>query len=100
MNPSCRFCESPLDRIVVDLGTSPLSNAFLHADQLQSPETHFPLQVYVCDDCFLVQLPESTSPDTIFNDDYAYFSSYSDSWLRHAQRYVRVVSNKLCNRAG
>lgn len=88
MSLTCRFCDSPLHHTVVDLGTSPLSNAFLEADQLQQPEMHFPLRVYVCESCLLVQLPQAERPDAIFDDDYAYFSSYSDSWLDHARRYV------------
>lgn len=84
----CRFCDHKLSDTVIDLGTSPLSNSFLSKDQLHDPEVHFPLRVYVCEQCFLVQLPRAAAPKQIFEDDYAYFSSYSTSWLQHAEDYV------------
>lgn len=73
---------------------SPLSNAYLRAEDLQGMEPYFPLHVYVCGSCFLVQLEEFESPAAIFND-YAYFSSYSDSWLEHCRRYVRMIVARL-----
>lgn len=88
MNFTCRFCNTPLEHTVVDLGTSPLSNSFLEPEDLGESEIHYPLRVYVCHSCLLVQLPASETPDQIFDNDYAYFSSYSDSWLRHARDYV------------
>ncbi|HXG23104.1 MAG TPA: hypothetical protein VNJ09_01010, partial [Chthonomonadales bacterium] len=83
----CRFCGTGLVHTFCDLGMSPLSNAFLSKDQLGRMEPFYPLHAYVCHQCFLVQLEEFESPEKIFGD-YAYFSSYSDSWLDHARRYV------------
>lgn len=93
--PRCRFCETPLDHTFCDLGMSPLSNAYLGADQLQSMEPFYPLHAYACGQCFLVQLEAFESPDHIFSD-YAYFSSYSDSWLKHASDYT----DKMIERFG
>lgn len=87
----CRFCQTPLKDTFVDLGMSPLSNSYLSDVQLTAKEAFFPLHAYVCPQCFLVQLQEFESPETIFSD-YAYFSSYSTSWLEHARRYV----GKMC----
>jgi 2-polyprenyl-3-methyl-5-hydroxy-6-metoxy-1,4-benzoquinol methylase len=83
---ACRFCASPLETTFVDLGMSPLCESFLRADQLDQMEPFYPLHAYVCGKCFLVQLQQYVSPEDIFND-YAYFSSYSDSWLAHAKAY-------------
>ena len=83
----CRFCGTPLEDIFVDLGMSPLSNAYLSKDQLLDMEPFYPLKVFVCHHCFLVQLPAFNSSAEIFSD-YAYFSSYSDSWLDHCRKYV------------
>jgi hypothetical protein len=83
----CRSCSAPLDHVFVDLGSSPLANAYLSEAQLAEPEPFYPLRVYVCEGCFLVQLPPVLSPTEMF-EDYAYFSSYSESWLRHARTYV------------
>ncbi len=83
---SCRFCEAGLEHTFVELGMSPLCESILRADQLNQMEPFYPLRVYVCGECFLVQLQEYVSPETIFSD-YAYFSSYSDSWLAHAKSY-------------
>jgi SAM-dependent methyltransferase len=90
----CRFCANPLAHSMVDLGMSPLSNAYLRADRLQQMEPFYPLHALVCERCFLVQLGEFASPERIFSD-YAYFSSYSDSWLRHAREYVDTISARL-----
>jgi SAM-dependent methyltransferase len=87
MRRACRFCGSVDHDLVVDLGPSPLSQSFLRADQLDEMEPFYPLRVTVCRACFLVQLPEFASPREIFSD-YAYFSSFSDSWLEHARRYA------------
>ena len=84
----CRFCRTPLEQTFADLGMSPISNAFLKREQLNLRESFYPLQAYVCGSCLLVQLEQFESPETIFNDEYAYFSSYSDSWLRHAKQYA------------
>jgi len=83
----CRFCGSQLSQVFLDLGLSPMANNYLKAEELKQEEQRFPLRVYVCGECFLVQLEEWESPENIFGD-YAYFSSYSESWLRHAKRYV------------
>jgi hypothetical protein len=82
----CRFCGAGLEHTFVDLGMSPLCESILRADQLNQMEPFYPLHVYVCGECFLVQLQEYVSPEAIFSD-YAYFSSYSDSWLAHAKNY-------------
>lgn len=84
----CRFCDSPLEHTFADLGMSPVSNAFLKAAQLNHKESFYPLHAYVCGTCFLVQLKEFESPEAIFNEEYAYYSSYSDTWLSHARNYV------------
>jgi hypothetical protein len=82
----CRFCGEPLRHVMVDLGMSPLCEDFLTADRLNQMEPFYPLTVFVCGRCYLVQLQEYVRPEEIF-DDYAYFSSYSTSWLEHARRY-------------
>ncbi|MCU1347664.1 MAG: C-methyltransferase [Acidobacteria bacterium] len=92
--PRCRFCDAPLEHIFADLGMSPLSNAFLRADQLQEMEPFYPLTAYVCERCFLVQLPEVETPENIFGD-YAYFSSFSDTWLAHARVYCEAMRERL-----
>jgi len=84
---NCRFCNKRLIHLFVSLGSSPLSNSYLIKEQLHKMEPFYPLEVYVCDNCFLVQLEEFESPENIFSD-YAYFSSYSDTWLKHARDYV------------
>ena len=93
-NMSCRFCNANLTKIFVDLGMSPLSNSFLTADMLKKEEKFYPLQALVCDKCFLVQLPEIESPENIFND-YAYFSSFSDTWLKHSENYVNAMLDRF-----
>lgn len=94
MPGECRFCGHPLTHTFVDLGVSPLSNRYLTAEQLHQMEPFYPLHAYVCDRCFLVQLEEFETPEHIFND-YAYFSSYSDSWLEHARRYTDMIVPRL-----
>ena len=83
----CRFCGALLRHTFVDLGMSPLCESYVSFEQLNEMEPFYPLHVYVCEKCFLVQLQEYVSVDAIFSD-YAYFSSYSDSWLQHASNYV------------
>lgn len=90
----CRFCGTPLTQTFCDLGMSPLSNAYLKPSQLQQPEAFYPLHAYVCEHCQLVQLPEFESPDRIFSD-YAYFSSYSDTWLKHAKTYTDDMTKRF-----
>jgi 2-polyprenyl-3-methyl-5-hydroxy-6-metoxy-1,4-benzoquinol methylase len=83
-----------LDEVFADLGMSPLSNSYLSERQLADMEPFYPLKAYVCGRCFLVQLGEVASPEEIF-DDYAYFSSYSTTWLEHARRYVDMITDRL-----
>jgi len=92
--PACRFCAAPLAEVFADLGMAPLSNAYLRAGQLQRMERFYPLTVYVCSRCFLVQLPEAETPEAIFGD-YAYFSSFSDTWLAHAKAYCTAMQERL-----
>jgi SAM-dependent methyltransferase len=91
----CRFCGSKLSVTFADLGMSPPSNSYLTADQLHAMEPFYPLHARVCEKCLLVQLEEFQTPRQIFSD-YAYFSSYSESWLRHAEAYVEM----MCRRFG
>jgi len=84
----CRFCKQPLTVEFIDLVNSPASNSFLTKEQLNEPETYYPLKVYVCSNCYLVQVDEYKKSDAIFNNSYAYFSSYSTSWLTHSKKYV------------
>ncbi len=86
--PSCRICRAAISRVFVDLGMSPFSNSFLRASDLGRMEPFYPLRVFVCEQCLLVQLPVVEKSDTIFGDDYIYFSSYSESWLAHSKQYV------------
>jgi 2-polyprenyl-3-methyl-5-hydroxy-6-metoxy-1,4-benzoquinol methylase len=93
---NCRFCEYPLEHTFVNLGGSPISNDFLNSDQTDKSEKFYPLHTYVCDRCFLVQLPEVESREHIFGDgDYAYFSSYSDSWLKHCEHYTNLMVERF-----
>lgn len=94
MNNHCRFCHSELKDSFCDLGMSPLSNAYLTKDQLEKGETFYPLHAYVCSQCFLVQVKQYELPENIFGD-YAYFSSYSDSWLKHCQNYADAIIDEL-----
>ncbi len=91
---SCRFCNSKLKRTFVDLGMSPLCESFLSHDKLNQMEPFYPLHAYVCDSCFLVQLEQYVSPEEIFTE-YAYFSSYSDSWLEHAKNYAEMAVKRF-----
>ena len=84
---NCRHCSAPLEVVFSDLGLSPLCESFVYPEKVNEGESFFPLKVWVCTSCWLVQLDEFVSPSEIFHD-YAYFSSYSDSWLKHAKRYV------------
>ena len=94
MRRVCRSCEHPLKVCLVDLGMSPLSNAFIKPDRRSSMEKFYPLHVFVCERCFLAQLEEFESPSEIFTD-YVYFSSYSTSWLEHARRYCEQVTERF-----
>ncbi|WP_027249185.1 class I SAM-dependent methyltransferase [Planktothrix agardhii] len=94
MPSKCRFCGNLLNHTFVDLGMSPLSNAYLKLDTINKAEKFYPLHTYVCDNCFLVQLEEFETPDHIFSD-YAYFSSYSETWLRHAENYTELMTQRF-----
>jgi SAM-dependent methyltransferase len=91
---TCRFCGAALATTFVDLGMSPLCQTHIHADQLHEREAFYPLHAYVCDRCFLVQLQEFVTPDEIFTE-YAYFSSYSSSWVEHARRYAEMMIGRF-----
>ena len=90
----CRFCEAPLNHLLIDLGMSPLCESYVPADKLNSMEPFYPLHVYVCKQCFLVQLEEYVAPKVIFSE-YAYFSSYSTSWRQHAKAYTDKMRREL-----
>ena len=90
----CRFCETPLELTMVDLGKSPLCESFLPADRLETMEPFYPLHVRVCTRCWLAQLSSFVPPAEIFNE-YAYFSAFSDSWVEHSRSYVDMISDRL-----
>ena len=85
----CRHCAHNLNLLFLDLGSAPPSNAYLSASTLNTPETWFPLRLLVCEHCWLVQTEDHARREALFNDDYAYFSSFSTSWLSHAKQYVQ-----------
>ena len=90
----CRFCGAALEHTFVDLGASPLAQSFLSQGQLNHMEPFYPLHVYVCGKCFLVQLQEFVAPENIFSD-YLYFATYSDSWLAHANAYAELMVQRF-----
>ncbi len=92
---NCRFCDSPLTNTFVELFNSPPSNSFLKKEQLNELEIFYPLKVYVCDSCYLVQLDEFKKHHEIFDENYLYFSSFSQSWLKHCKEYVENITKKL-----
>jgi 2-polyprenyl-3-methyl-5-hydroxy-6-metoxy-1,4-benzoquinol methylase len=97
--PTCRFCQTGLEHTFVDLGLSPLANSYVKREALSRPQQFYPLHTRVCANCFLVQLEQFEAPEHIFSD-YAYFSSFSDSWLRHAEAYVeQMLREKLVSSA-
>ncbi|MEM6505131.1 MAG: class I SAM-dependent methyltransferase [Planctomycetota bacterium] len=91
----CRFCGAPLRHTFIDLGHTPLCQSVLTEAQLDQPEQTYPLHAYVCDQCWLVQLKAYVSGESIFGGEYAYFSSYSDSWLAHCERYVEAMIGRF-----
>lgn len=96
----CRFCDTllddpELDNVFLDLGTAPPSNAYLSREMLSAPELYFPLKLHTCPQCLLVQIDELQAHTALFSADYAYFSSYSRSWLEHAERYVADATTRL-----
>ena len=94
--PPCRLCREPLVHTFLDLGLQPLANSFLTAEQLAAgTEQAYPLHVRVCENCFLVQADDAVPATTIFDDKYAYFSSYSTSWVEHARQYARAMTERL-----
>ncbi len=93
-NCYCRFCKSELRHTFADLGMSPLCESYVKPEQSNQMEPFYPLHAYVCEHCFLVQLEEYVSPDKIFSD-YAYFSSYSDSWQQHAKAYTEMILQRF-----
>ncbi len=92
---TCRFCKKETDNVFIDLINSPASNSFLTKEQLNEPEVYYPLKVFVCHYCFLVQVDEYKKSDDIFNADYVYFSSFSKSWLKHAEEYVAMMVSRF-----
>jgi len=91
----CRFCNTHLRHLFLSLGAAPLSNSYLTGEDLQKMEPHYPLDVYVCHNCLLVQLEEFEKAQDIFHAGYAYFSSYSDSWLKHCENYVDMMVERF-----
>lgn len=92
---NCRNCHAPLEHVFLDLGFAPPSNAYLSADDLKKPERYYPLKLFVCEHCWLVQTEDYAQADELFSHDYAYFSSVSQSWLEHAARYARMITSRL-----
>lgn len=90
----CRFCKSNLKTVFADLGMSPFANSYVKLNESNSGEMFFPLKAFVCNNCFLVQLEEFKRPDEIFKN-YAYFSSFSKTWLKHANEYVESLVNRF-----
>jgi SAM-dependent methyltransferase len=91
----CRHCVAELALPLIDLGSAPPSNAYLTAQSLHAPEKWFPLKVLVCSECWLAQTKDTTGAEDLFDTDYAYFSSYSSTWLRHAERYVADMQTRF-----
>ena len=92
---NCRFCKAPLTDVFIDLINSPASNSFLTEEELNEPETYYPLKVFTCKNCFLVQVDEYKKSDSIFNNEYVYFSSYSTTALQHAKNYVEKMIDRF-----
>ncbi|HRH58870.1 MAG TPA: class I SAM-dependent methyltransferase [Chitinophagales bacterium] len=92
---NCRFCKTPLSHVFIDLVNAPASNSFLSKEQLNEPEVFFPLKVYTCHSCMLVQIDEFKKSDAIFDSNYVYFSSYSKSWLKHAKDYTNMMTERF-----
>lgn len=91
----CRFCHHKLTHEFIDLVNAPPSNSFLTKKQLSEPEIFYPLKLMLCEECWLVQVDEYKKSEEIFNQNYAYFSSYSTSWLEHAKRYVEMIIDRF-----
>ncbi|MBP7309227.1 MAG: SAM-dependent methyltransferase, partial [Polaromonas sp.] len=91
----CRHCHAPVTLPFVDLGSSPPSNAYLTPAQMQAPETVYPLRVLVCEQCWLVQTEDFAGFDDMFSAEYAYFSSFSSSWMQHATAYSDAMTKRF-----
>lgn len=91
----CRHCQSELRLPILDLGSAPPSNAYITLEKLHAPEAWYPLRLLICENCWLVQTEDFVGRETLFNDEYAYFSSYSSSWLEHARKYVGQVKERF-----
>jgi len=91
----CRHCAAELELVFLDLGAAPPSNAYLSAPMLRAPETWYPLRLLVCEHCWLVQTEDHAGREMLFTDEYAYFSSFSSSWLRHAEAYVHAMRERF-----
>jgi SAM-dependent methyltransferase len=91
----CRHCQTGLTSSLIDLGTAPPSNAYLNQQTLHAPEKYFPLRVLVCTECWLVQTEDYAGADELFSADYAYFSSFSTTWLKHAEQYVTDMAQRF-----
>jgi SAM-dependent methyltransferase len=92
---NCRHCKTKLENVFLDLGYAPPSNAYLNEKDLELPEKQFPLKLFVCHNCWLVQTEDYSRRDELFTNDYAYFSSVSSSWLEHALNYSKMITNRL-----
>ena len=92
---SCRHCGSALEEPFLDLGITPPSNNYLKKEDLNTPEKKFPLRIGVCKNCWLVQTEDYQSSEELFKEDYAYFSSTSSTWLRHAEQYCAEIADRL-----
>jgi len=92
---NCRHCNTQLIDVFADLDYSPISNAMLSKEQLNEPESYFPLKIFVCSKCFLVQIDEMKKADQIFDEQYTYFSSFSSTWLEHAKKYVDMMIERF-----
>ena len=98
--PTCRNCGAPLTRTLVDLGLSPLANSYVRPEDANRPDPMYPLHARVCDSCLLVQVDDVVPADHIFNADYAYFSSFSESWLRHCKAFAAMATDRFGLGAG
>src|ERR1700737_289378 len=92
---NCRHCHYPLQHVFLDLGFAPPSNAYLSETDLNKPERYYPLKLFVCEHCWLVQTEDYAQADELFSHDYAYFSSVSQSWLAHAAHYTDMITKRL-----
>src|SRR5262249_48823166 len=93
MTSTCRHCGSALNISLCNLGTSPLANSLIEQAQSSAAEKHYPLELFFCSNCLLVQLDSFETPEAIFGN-YSYFSSFSDTWVAHAKRYVEMICDR------